>query len=56
MTARVADLLGPPAPEGDADANDGIEVVVDIDATLITAQSDKQDAAPTRSVGSGSTR
>ncbi len=32
------------------------EVLVDIDGTLITAHSEKQDAAPTYSAGSASTR
>jgi hypothetical protein len=49
--ARVWDLAGEHAPHTGADAADPL--VVDVDATLVTAHSDKEHAAPTFKRGFG---
>jgi len=62
VQTRIAGLVdqSTPSPDTDTGADSdtsteaGAEVVVDIDATLITAHSDKQDAAPTYKRGFGS--
>ena len=61
VQTRIAGLVDQSTPSPDTDigagsdtsTEAGAEVVVDIDATLITAHSDKQDAAPTYKRGFG---
>jgi Transposase DDE domain group 1 len=49
--ARVWELAGAHAPHAGADASDPL--IVDVDATLVTAHSDKEQAAPTFKKGFG---
>jgi hypothetical protein len=49
--ARVWELSGAQAPNYDSDAR--IPLIVDIDATLVTAHSEKEDAKPTYKKGFG---
>ncbi|MCW2666863.1 MAG: transposase [Frankiales bacterium] len=49
--ARVWELAGEHAPDHDADAK--MPLIVDVDATLVTSHSDKQDARPTFKRGFG---